>query len=193
MKLLGKSIGHQMSCRRGDSLWKLRWELDILDSSHDFFLIIRFHLQEDLNNVLFNGPWIIQDHYLIVKKWHPDFVSSLALVSSALAWIQLPGLSIVYYNDNALSAISSYIGKPIETDANTALVTRGKFASICVEINLTKPLLGQIIIDGRWQKVEYEGLHIICFPCGCFGHTTECCSIKIAKLKAVVAAYWKGG
>lgn len=100
---------------------------------------------------------------------------------------------MVYYDDNALCAISSCIRKLIKIDSNTTLAIRGKFAHVCVEISLTKPLVGQIVLDGGWQKVEYEGLFIVCFHYGCYGHTIESCSEKIAKLKATIAAYKEVG
>ncbi|PPR90369.1 hypothetical protein GOBAR_AA30316 [Gossypium barbadense] len=39
--------------------------------------------------------------------------------------------------------IGKLVGKPIKVDSNTSLGTRGKFAGICVEVDLSKPLLSQ--------------------------------------------------
>lgn len=47
---------------------------------------------------------------------------------------------------------------------------RGKFTRICVEINLTKPVVGKVWLDSHWYKGEYEGLHLICVSCGCYDH-----------------------
>lgn len=33
---------------------------------------------------------------------------------------------------------------------------------VCVEIDLTRPLVGDIMLDGHWQRVEYRGLHVVC-------------------------------
>lgn len=52
--------------------------------------------------MLTEGPWIIQDHYLTVRKWNPDFVPFLATVESTLAWVRFPSPSMVYYDDNML-------------------------------------------------------------------------------------------
>lgn len=51
VKLLGKSIGYQMLCRRLQLLSKPKDELGILDLSHKFFLV-RFDLEKDLEIVL---------------------------------------------------------------------------------------------------------------------------------------------
>ena len=39
-----------------------------------------------------------------------------------------------------------------------------------------QPLVSQVEINGRVQKIEYEGLPVICFKCGRYGHQSEACS-----------------
>lgn len=167
-------------------LWKPKGDLDILDSGHEF-LLFRFDLEEDLEVVLSKGSWIIQDHYLTVRKWHLEFVSFLAIVESTLAWVRFPSLSIVYYDVSALRTLARCIGTPIKIDSNTALATLGKFAKVCMDIDLTKPLIGQFMLDGKWQKVKYKFLHVLCYHCGCYSHTSKSCAIKIQKLKETIA------
>lgn len=99
VKLLGKSIRYQIFCRQVQMLWKPKGDQDILDLGHDFFLV-KFDLKEDLKVVLFKEPWIIQDHYLTARKWHPEFVPSSTIVESTLAWVRFLGLSMVYYDDS---------------------------------------------------------------------------------------------
>lgn len=53
-----------------------------------------------------------------------------------------------------------------------------RFARLCVEIDLEKPLVSKFQIGSLWQKVEYEGLHLICFECGRVGHIGEACLSK---------------
>lgn len=55
------------------------------------------------------------------------------------------------------------------------LVTKGRFARVCVEIDLTKPLVAKFWLDKRWYSVEYEGLHLICYKCGRYGHGLKSC------------------
>lgn len=42
-----------------------------------------------------------------------------------------------------------------------------------VSVDLTKPLVFKIRIEGHLQWVEYEGLPTICFECGYYGHLQE--------------------
>lgn len=46
----------------------------------------------------------------------------------------------------------------------------GKFACVCVELNLNKLLVPTISFMGRVFATKYEGLYIICYHCGRFGH-----------------------
>lgn len=55
---------------------------------------------------------------------------------------------------------------------------RGKYARICVEVDLDKPLLPMFEIKNHIYKVEYEGLHLLCLACGKYGHYREHCNAK---------------
>jgi len=40
------------------------------------------------------------------------------------------------------------IGTPVKVDLHTLKVARGRFARMCVEIDLTKPVVGRVGING---------------------------------------------
>ena len=44
---------------------------------------------------------------------------------------------------------------------NSLNLTRGHFAQVCVEIDLTHLVKGKVWIREHWYHLEYEGLHII--------------------------------
>lgn len=56
-------------------------------------------------------------------------------------------------------------------------MSRGKFAHVCVEVDLTKPVLGVVRLCGHWYKVEYEGLHVICAHSGRYGPFSRDCTV----------------
>ncbi|CAN1120271.1 hypothetical protein LINPERHAP2_LOCUS111 [Linum perenne] len=69
-----------------------------------------------------------------------------------------------------LKRIGDRIGKTVRIDHTTLEASRGNFARICVEVDLSKPLLSKYRMRRRVRRIEYEGLHTICFTCGCYGH-----------------------
>ncbi|CAN1254120.1 hypothetical protein LINPERPRIM_LOCUS8540 [Linum perenne] len=81
-----------------------------------------------------------------------------------------------YYNDDGIFALANKIGAPIRIDRQTALITRGKFARVCVEVNLSKPLIPLIGVEDNWLKVEYEGIPLICLKCSHAGHDSASCT-----------------
>ena len=119
--------------------------------------------------------WVVLGHYWTVQPWSPSFNAADKTVGSVVAWVRFPGMPIQYYNKSVLRAISEVVGKFIRVDYNTEEAQRGKFARVAVEINLSKPLVSQFLIDGSIQRVEYEDLPVICFKCGKYGHTNEFC------------------
>lgn len=61
---------------------------------------------------------------------------------------------------------------------HTLKVAQGRFTRVCVEIDMNQPVVGSVGVDGCWYNVEYEGLHIICAQCGCYGHLLKDCPSK---------------
>ncbi|XP_020230289.1 uncharacterized protein LOC109811065 [Cajanus cajan] len=116
---------------------------------------------------------MVLDHYLIVQVWTSDFMSPTAKIEKTMVWICFPGLNLFYYDESILLAYATTVGKPVKVDNNTKEVRKGCFARVCVEINLTKPMVGRIWLKDFWYKDEYGGLHRICFTCGCYGHFTR--------------------
>ncbi|CAN1149173.1 hypothetical protein LINPERHAP2_LOCUS16875 [Linum perenne] len=67
------------------------------------------------------------------------------------------------------------IGRTVRIDHTTLEGSRGNFATICVEVDLSKPLLSKYRLRRRVRRIKHEGLHTICFNCGCYGHKDDTC------------------
>ncbi|RYR65534.1 hypothetical protein Ahy_A03g011470 [Arachis hypogaea] len=163
--------------RRLEILWDKRGSIEVIDLGCEFFLV-RFFNSKNLDFALTEGPWKILDHYLSVRLWKPDFDPTTTTIDTVAAWVKLPGLAIEYYNRTILRKIGNIIGRTLKIDSNTAEVSRGKFARLCVEVALIKPLVAQYQINGVNHSIEYEGLHQVCFSCGRVGHEKESCPVK---------------
>nr|POE97443.1 uncharacterized protein CFP56_05438 [Quercus suber] len=180
VKVYERSVGFHFLHTRLLSLWKPVGRLDCVDLGHSFFLI-RLSLKEDFEAVLKKGPWFIGDHFLSIRPWEPDFKPALANVSSIAVWIRLSELPIEYYNVEALHLIGKAIGNVLRVDTHTTAEARGRFARLCVQVDVTKPLVTAVLIGKLEQPVSYEGIHMLCFDCGRMGHRRENCPYSIRK------------
>lgn len=174
VKLLGRYIGYTALCNWLGSLWNAALGFSVIDLENDY-LFVRFQSERDAEFALTQGPWTIMGHYLIVQLWTPRFDNSMEEIESVIAWIHLLGMALHYYHKKILRMLGQIIGSIIKVDYNNESATRGKFARLTVEVALTKPLISQFFLDGKVQKVEYEGLPTICFGCGKYGHNHEAC------------------
>ncbi|XP_016173927.1 uncharacterized protein LOC107616489 [Arachis ipaensis] len=193
VKLLGRRISLAVLTRKLEALWSKMGSIDVINIGNDFF-IVRFFLQEDLDFALTGGPWKIFYHYLSIRFWQPDFNPLEVTIDRIAAWVRLPGLAIEYYDEDMLKRIENIVGRTMRVDTHTAEKCRGKFARLCVELNLTEPLVSQYSINGTKYRVEYKGLHCICFNCGMAGHEKSNCatSQKAAETDGITAATTAG-
>ncbi|KAE8661262.1 hypothetical protein F3Y22_tig00116925pilonHSYRG00037 [Hibiscus syriacus] len=123
--------------------------------SMDLMLVVkvlgrRFSDHGDYLKVLTEGPWTIFGHYLIVEPWSIDFQPNQDYPSRLMAWIRLSGLPVTLYK-------------------------RRGFARLAVSLNLHRPLVSKILINGRLQIIEYESFPTVCFHCGIYGHHKDLC------------------
>ncbi|XP_028119243.1 uncharacterized protein LOC114316766 [Camellia sinensis] len=127
VRLLGKNIGYRLLCTKVRNLWALQDEFNAIDLGNNNF-VFKFSSQEDCAHVYSGGPWVILDHYLIVRKWEPDFKASEAFETTTAVWVRFPKLPIEYFQEKVLYTIAKQLGRPLKLDLTTALATRGKFA-----------------------------------------------------------------
>ncbi|KAH9727053.1 DUF4283 domain-containing protein [Citrus sinensis] len=163
VKLLVRNISYKALCARLANMWKPSMGYSMIDLENNYFLV-RFRNGGDALDALTRGPWIILGHYLTVQQWTPDFDSKVTDFE---------------YVNKTLYKIGQLVGEVIKLDDNIESSTRGKFARIAVRISLTKPQVSQVELNGRVQKIEYEGLPVICFKCGIYGHNSGDCSENI--------------
>ncbi|KAL4366343.1 hypothetical protein GQ457_05G016040 [Hibiscus cannabinus] len=147
VRLLGRSIGYSALLNRIKSLWNLCGEVVMIDLDNGYYLI-RFAFEEDVEKVLMEGPWLIYGNYLTVQPWSRDFLTDKNHPDKIVVWVRLPGLPYRYYTKSMFRCIAGVIGQIVKIDYNTS--------------------------EGK--RVEYEGLSLICYKCGCYGHSVEVCT-----------------
>lgn len=177
IKLMGSSLGYMHLKRRLQALWKLQGRMD-LSCIGNGYLLATFYSKEDYYFALEGGPWVIQNHYLTVQTWKSNFNPWSEQIRKLAIWVRLPGLPVDYYDRKFFYTLGNMIGKAIKVDEMTLTKARTLYARMCVEVDLDAPLLPSYSVDGNALKIEYEGLHLICFHCGRFGHNLDTCPSK---------------
>ena len=174
VKILGKSIGYKALTNRAKFLWKLQGDFETIDPDEGFYLI-NFDKKDDCQHVLTEGPWVIMNHYFTVREWEPNFKPLEAKPTSTAVWIRFPELPIEYFELKPMFRIAQMLGKPLKVDFNTAMSKRGKYARVCVQVDLAKPLVPAYMLAGKKYNAVYEFIHQLCFKCGKVGHRVELC------------------
>lgn len=172
--MFGRPIGYKALSNRIESLWGLTCEYRIVDLDNSYFLV-KIASLTDYNRILMGGPWMIYGHYLVVQPWSRDFSTEETLPSKIIDCIRLPALHYRYYTKGLIRALASAIGTVIKVGYDTNEGRRGKFARIAMVVDMSKPLVPFLGIDGKKQSIVYEGLPSICYECGKVGHIKEKC------------------
>ena len=149
IKLLGKTVGFLVLRDRLRSLWRLQGGFEMVDVGNGFFMV-KFDLEEDRYKVMTGGLWMVFDHYLAIQTWMPEFISPKAKIQKTLVWIRFSGLNMLFYDESVLLTLASALGTPIKVDSNTVNGTRGRFARVCVEMDIMKPVKGKVGLQGHW-------------------------------------------
>ncbi|CAI0389216.1 unnamed protein product [Linum tenue] len=117
------------------------------------------------------------ENYLTVHMWDSNFNPYEHEISSTLVWARLLEIPIQYFHPEAVMKIGKRMGKPIRVDQATRTGARSDYARVCVQVDLTKPLLSKFRINGKRYFIQYEGLERICLQCGRYtSHGTCQCS-----------------
>lgn len=72
-----------------------------------------------------NGPWMIRNVPLILRKWSPVANVSKEDLKSVLVWVEVHDVPLTAFMEDGLSVISTKLGTPLTLDTYTA--------SMCME------------------------------------------------------------
>lgn len=176
-KVLGRKVGFNYLSSGLHKFWQRKGTMKIIDLENYFYLV-KFSAKEDYVSALQRRPWMVADHLVSLARWHPNFDPYDFHISTITAWVRFPDLPIEYYNNQALLKLGNLVGKALYVDKTTLNASRGKYAQVCVKIDLQKTLLAKYRLKNRIHRIQYEGLHNICFSCGLFGHNKVQCLDK---------------
>ncbi|XP_013739956.1 uncharacterized protein LOC106442872 [Brassica napus] len=172
VRVLGRNVPIVALNRKLRELWNPKGAMYVMDLPRQFFMV-RFEKEEEYLAALTGGPWRAFGSYLMVMAWSPDFDPLRDDIVTTPVWIRLTNIPVNFYHRSILMGIAKGLGKPIRVDSTTLNFERARFARVCMEVNLTKPLKGTVLINGERYYVAYEGLSEIFPRCGIYGHLEE--------------------
>ncbi|KAL8143094.1 hypothetical protein V2J09_016126 [Rumex salicifolius] len=165
IKLLGMPVSFSFLERHLMEMWRPVGKLVIIDLLSGYSMV-RFKVDQ-------NCPWKILGRCLMVRRWDANFNPTKDGIKSICTWIQLLNLTV------------PLIGRPLKVDKNT--LYGGLYARVCVELDLTRALVGGVMVNGDFIQIKYEGLSEICLECRRYRHLMSKCAL-VAEKEGLVTA-----
>ncbi|XP_048633624.1 uncharacterized protein LOC125607999 [Brassica napus] len=180
VRVLGRNVPILSLRRKLIELWKPKGSMFVMDLPRHYFMV-RFELEEEYMAALSGGPWRAFGSYLMVQAWSPEFDPLKDEIVTTPVWVRLSHIPVNFYHKTILMGIAKGLGRPIKVDLTTLKFERARYARICVEVNLNKPLKGSVMVNGERYYVSYEGISAICSMCGMFGHLVHACPKNVTE------------
>ncbi|GJR50401.1 zinc knuckle CX2CX4HX4C containing protein [Tanacetum coccineum] len=128
------------------------------------FFFFKFDSRAGLEAVLEGGSWLIRKSPIILKKWSMNTRLLKEELTRITIWVKLHDVPIQVFEEDGISLISTFIGKPVMLDSYTS--------SMCND------LWGRSSF--AWCLIEYEWRPPRCDVCKIFGHLHDHCPKKEA-------------
>jgi len=158
----------------------VKGHLEYLDLGNGWILF-RFSTLQDINLVWEGRPWHVSGLNLALRRWEPFFDPFSATIQCIDQWVKITRLPLELWEEDTLKQLLENVGRFIKVDDITLNRSKDKFARVCLNIDITKPLRGSLFIPIPNQPkplevpISYEGLHEVCALCGSVAHELEAC------------------
>ncbi|XP_039026681.1 uncharacterized protein LOC120160324 [Hibiscus syriacus] len=146
LKLLGRRIGYNTLKSKICELWKPKLAIKLMD---DLWPLLDCRTMD--GRVFAIKSVSEEDHGLDSFTWSTETL----------------------YKRSIITEIGECIGRVIRLGYQTE--SGRVIARLTINIDLNKPLISKLVVNGRIQIVEYEALPAICFSCGKYGHLQDSC------------------
>ncbi|KAH0732720.1 hypothetical protein KY285_011784 [Solanum tuberosum] len=164
-------------CKTEVELETQKWEHSLIVYVLGLNLPLR-HSKEDMDEVFYAGPHMLNQNPIIVKKWTSNFYFNKEMMQTIPIWVKFPNLPLKCWGVQSLSRIASGLRIPIYADECTMQVDRISYARLLIEMGITETLPTELKVEdpnGRsfTQVVQYEWVPIYCSSCLTIGHTCQ--------------------
>lgn len=153
--LAGRTLGKRLPYHFLNIDLKRKWsrwgDFQLILLTEDCFMCI-FSSIEAGDAMLMNGTWFLAGNIVRLDKWSTIFnPDSLDAMTSPI-WIRLPQLPLLYWDNNSLARVASFIGEPLWLDHQTNSWGQSMYARVCIRINLAEKLPAGAWINGLTIK-----------------------------------------
>ncbi|GER39109.1 LINE-type retrotransposon LIb DNA [Striga asiatica] len=105
-----------------------------------------------------------------------------SIVPSTAAWI-FRNAQLSTFEEDLLLEAAKHIGTPLKIDSTTAMAFKQDLRQCVLKLIFKSPSFSKVCIGYDVLRVEYEGLHTVCFPLswlgGIVGHRSEFCPVRL--------------
>ncbi|GKE24117.1 zinc knuckle CX2CX4HX4C containing protein [Tanacetum coccineum] len=84
------------------------------------FVFFKFDTRAGLEAVLEGGPWMVRNYLIILKKWSMKTSLQKEELTCIPIWVKLHDVPIQVFEEDVISLIATYLGKPIMLDSYTS-------------------------------------------------------------------------
>ncbi|ONI23633.1 hypothetical protein PRUPE_2G199900 [Prunus persica] len=146
IKLMGRTHTYSFLLARLRQKWSLlKGAMSLIDLENNFY-VVRFVLEDDMRYVFSREPWVIAGQSLVMQRWKLGFDHNSTITRMAV-WVRITGLHVEWFNPEAIKRIGDLIGVTYRIDTLTVAQARGKYSRICIELDLTKPLIANVQVE----------------------------------------------
>ncbi|XP_026410952.1 uncharacterized protein LOC113306204 [Papaver somniferum] len=179
-------------------VWSKYQELEVRTPAPLIFQV-RFNSKDDLKEILKHVPWSLGGYMFRIHRWTPSIDYRTLNFGFQCFWIDFKDLVPEFFDVDVIYAMDGLVGqvqKIIPDDANP---TDSNVVSVCVNIDLKKPLIRGILAvtaSGYVQWVLFfyhQQTHNICPSCYIIDHVEAEYEEKAAELNTRARTIYKFG
>ena len=100
---------------------------------------------------------------LVLQPWSSEFRPSQNFLPRTCLLLHLLDLPLVFWSPSALERIVSNVGSLMHLDESTELLSKGRFARVVVEVDLSNPFLPgteitieDSVLSSFWQPLSLK-------------------------------------
>ncbi|CAN1301490.1 hypothetical protein LINPERPRIM_LOCUS24977 [Linum perenne] len=77
-------------------MWSKKGNVLVSDVGFGFY-VVKFETIADYERAMFGGPWMINEHYVVIQEWRPYFRPDETLLSTLRVWVRLSKIPFEYF------------------------------------------------------------------------------------------------